>query len=407
MENIEIINNVDCVLKFMSKNFKTTNKTEKIKSFRDLVNYMSLEGIELSFEEATKVLKESPKLSDILESVKEENISDISNESIENLFLAYELSKNKDNEHLGDVPLLSKSIDLDTFRLYLTTMPKMLSDEETELLIEKMANGDEEAKRTLVEHNLRLAVSIAKRYSSSGVPLPDLVQEGNMGLMIAANKFNKNLNCRFSTYAVWWIRQKITRYIADNSRTIRIPVYMHELVLKVNRAKKNLSTELNRDPSREEIAKYLDIDVSKVYAAEKFGFDCVSLETKIKSGDDSESSDLSTFVADENAYFEGKVIDKVYNSEFDKAIFEGSVLDDKSKTVLKYRYGFVDGRVRTLEEIGKMFGVTRERIRQIEAKSLRMLKKSGTLRDFRPEKMQENNGNVYDNEIDYNLVLKK
>ncbi len=407
MENIEIINNVDCVLKFMSKNFKTTNKTEKIKSFRDLVNYMSLEGIELSFEEATKVLKESPKLSDILESVKEENISDISNESIENLFLADELSKNKDNEHLGDVPLLSKSIDLDTFRLYLTTMPKMLSDEETELLIEKMANGDEEAKRTLVEHNLRLAVSIAKRYSSSGVPLPDLVQEGNMGLMIAANKFNKNLNCRFSTYAVWWIRQKITRYIADNSRTIRIPVYMHELVLKVNRAKKNLSTELNRDPSREEIAKYLDIDVSKVYAAEKFGFDCVSLETKIKSGDDSESSDLSTFVADENAYFEGKVIDKVYNSEFDKAIFEGSVLDDKSKTVLKYRYGFVDGRVRTLEEIGKMFGVTRERIRQIEAKSLRMLKKSGTLRDFRPEKMQENNGNVYDNEIDYNLVLKK
>ena len=204
--------------------------------------------------------------------------------------------------------------------------------------------------------------------------------------MIAADRFDKSEICKFSTYATWWIRQRITRYIADNSRTARIPVYMHELILKVDRAKRSLALKLNRDVTREDIADELNLTVEEILKIEKYGYDCVSLETKVRSDDESDSSDLGTFIADENAFFEGKVIKDVYLEQLKDIIFNGSAIDEKQKKVLQYRYGFVDGEPKTLEEVGKVFGVTRERIRQIEAKALRALRNSGTLKEFRPEK---------------------
>ena len=264
-------------------------------------------------------------------------------------------------------------------------MPRLLTLDEEKALIERISQGDEEAKRILVEHNLRLAVSVAKRYTNRGVSLPDLVQEGNIGLMIAADKFNKNENCKFSTYAVYWIKQRITRYIADNSRTVRLPVYMHDFIRKVETTKKRLSLKTNGEVTREDIANALNVSVEEILKAEKYSSGCVSLETKINPGDESDSSELSTFVADENAFFEGKVIKGVYLEQLKDIIFNGSAIDEKQKKVLQYRYGFVDGEPKTLEEVGKAFGVTRERIRQIEAKALRALEKSGTLKEFRPE----------------------
>lgn len=408
-----IIEKVDTnkILEFIESNFNASNKVEKVKDFRKLVNYFAKEDIKLSLEDADTLLKKSSKLVDTIELIQEENISNVSTNSIENLFLANDLLKDiKDNTYLVDssfMPKLGKKNDLDTFKLYLTSMPRLLTLDEEKALIERISQGDEEAKRILVEHNLRLAVSVAKRYTNSGVSLPDLVQEGNIGLMMAANKFNKAENCKFSTYAVYWIKQRITRYIADNSRTVRIPVYMHDFIQKVERTKKSLSLKTNGEVTREDLANALNVSVEEIMKAEKYASGCVSLETKINPGDESDSSELSTFVADENAYFEGKVLNSVYYDELNNAIFNGNVLDDKAKKILQYRYGFVDGKVRTLEEIGKMFGVTRERIRQIEAKSLRMLEKSGTLKEFRPEEKELKKNQKHGNARGYNLILSK
>lgn len=407
-----IIEKVDTnkILNFIESNFNASSKAEKVKDFRKLVNYFNKEDINLSLEDAETLLKKSNKLADTIELVQQENISDVSNDSIENLFLANDLSKDiNDNSYLADdalMPKLYKKNDLDTFKLYLTSMPRLLTLDEEKALIDRLSKGDEDAKRILVEHNLRLAVSIAKRYTNRGVSFADLIQEGNIGLMIAANKFDKEENCKFSTYAVWWIKQRITRYIADNSRTVRVPVYMHEFIRKVERTKKSLALKTNGEVTREELASVLKVSVEDIIKAEKYGSDCVSLDTKIHAGDESDSTELGDFVADENANFEGKVLNSVYYDELNKVIFEGDVLDDKAKKILQYRYGFVDGKVRTLEEVGKMFGVTRERIRQIEAKSLRTLEKSGSLKEFRPEE-RELKKNKYSNVRGYNLILSK
>ncbi len=386
-----IIEKVDTnkILEFIESNFNASNKVEKVKDFRKLVNYLAKEDIKLSLEDADTLLKKSSKLVDTIELIQEENIINVSIDSIENLFLANDLLKDiKDNTYLVDssfMPKLGKKNDLDTFKLYLTSMPRLLTLDEEKALIERISQGDDEAKRILVEHNLRLAVSVAKRYTNRGVSLPDLVQEGNIGLMIAADKFNKNENCKFSTYAVYWIKQRITRYIADNSRTVRLPVYMHDFIRKVETTKKRLSLKTNGEVTREDIANALNVSVEEILKAEKYSSGCVSLETKINPGDESDSSELSTFVADENAFFEGKVIKDVYLEQLKDIIFNGSAIDEKQKKVLQYRYGFVDGEPKTLEEVGKVFGVTRERIRQIEAKAIRALGKSGTLKEFRPE----------------------
>lgn len=411
MENVIVKTNIDSVIEFIDKNFNIENNSDKMKDLKLLIDHFSAKDINLSLEDADTLLKKSSILREVIEYADKEGFDELSTDSIENLFLAKDLSNGIRNFTYQEddifMPQIEKSNDIDTFKLYLSSMPRLLTIEEEKKLVERMSKGDEEARKILVEHNLRLSVAIAKRYTKPGVSLNDLVQEGNIGLMIAASKFNGDLDYKFSTYAVWWIKQRMTRYIADNSRTVRIPVYMHDIIYKMNRTKKVLESQLNREVTKEELAEALNVSLEKLYQIEKYGTDAVSLETKVNREDGTDSSELGHFVEDENAQFEGKIIKDLYLNELSNTIFNGEVLNDREKLVLQYRYGFIDGEPRTLEECGKIFNLTRERVRQIEKNALKKLSKSGTLKEFRPEgklvKVKEKDRNVRG----YNFVLKK
>ncbi len=411
MENVIVKTNIDSVIEFIDKNFNIENNSDKMKDLKLLIDHFSAKDINLSLEDADTLLKKSSILREVIEYADKEGFDELSTDSIENLFLAKDLSNGiRSFTYQEDdifMPQIEKSNDIDTFKLYLSSMPRLLTVEEEKKLVERMSKGDEEARKILVEHNLRLSVAIAKRYTKPGVSLNDLVQEGNIGLMIAASKFNGDLDYKFSTYAVWWIKQRMTRYIADNSRTVRIPVYMHDIIYKMNRTKKVLESQLNREVTKEELAEALNVSLEKLYQIEKYGADAVSLETKVNREDGTDSSELGHFVEDENAQFEGKIIKDLYLNELSNTIFNGEVLNDREKLVLQYRYGFIDGEPKTLEECGKIFNLTRERVRQIEKNALKKLSKSGTLKEFRPEgklvKVKEKDRNVRG----YNFVLKK
>ena len=411
MENVIVKTNIDSVIEFIDKNFNIENNSDKMKDLKLLIDHFSAKDINLSLEDADTLLKKSSILREVIEYADKEGFDELSTDSIENLFLAKDLSNGiRSFTYQEDdifMPQIEKSNDMDTFKLYLSSMPRLLTVEEEKKLVERMSKGDEEARKILVEHNLRLSVAIAKRYTKPGVSLNDLVQEGNIGLMIAASKFNGDLDYKFSTYAVWWIKQRMTRYIADNSRTVRIPVYMHDIIYKMNRTKKVLESQLNREVTKEELAEALNVSLEKLYQIEKYGADAVSLETKVNREDGTDSSELGHFVEDENAQFEGKIIKDLYLNELSNTIFNGEVLNDREKLVLQYRYGFIDGEPKTLEECGKIFNLTRERVRQIEKNALKKLSKSGTLKEFRPEgklvKVKEKDRNVRG----YNFVLKK
>ena len=403
MENIIEKTDIDSILKFINENFSIKSNTDKLKNIKKLVDYFSSNDIQLSLEDADILLKKSSALRETIEYADKEGFNDLSLDCVETLFLAKDLSNNIGTSIDND----EKSNDIDTFKLYLSTMPSLLTEDEEKKLIERISKGDEEARKILVEHNLRLSVAIAKRYTKPGLSLNDLVQEGNMGLMMAANKYISEYDCKFSTYAVWWIKQKITRYIADNSRTVRIPVYMNGIIYRMNKMKKTLETQLNREITKEELATALNIPLKKLYQIEKYGADTISLETKVNKSDGEDSSELGNFIEDENAQFEAKIIKNLYLNELSDTIFNGKVLNDREKIVLQYRYGFIDGEPKTLEEVGKVFDLTRERVRQIEKTALKKLSQSGTLKEFKPEgklvKTKEKDRNVRD----YNFVLKK
>ena len=284
---------------------------------------------------------------------------------------------------IDDVPDESKDMSVnDNVRMYLKEIGKisLLTLEEEQELSKRVAEGDEKAKNILAESNLRLVVSIAKRYVGRGLLFLDLIQEGNIGLMKAVEKFDYDKGYKFSTYATWWIRQAITRALADQARTIRVPVHMVETINKMARIERQMTLELNREPTDQELSKKMGLSVDKIAEIRKISQDPVSLETPIGEEDDSH---LGDFLADERTMSpEEFATYEILKDELREVL---DTLTTREKEVLELRFGLFDGSSHTLEEVGKQFKVTRERIRQIEAKALRKLRhpsRAKKLRDF-------------------------
>ena len=319
-----------------------------------------------------------------------ENI-DLSPEQIEKIYEVLESMGIEVQGVSNDIDMVEEEIDLsvpegiaidDPVRMYLKEIGKvpLLSSEEEMELAKKIEEGSQYAKKKLAEANLRLVVSIAKRYVGRGMLFLDLIQEGNLGLIKAVEKFDFRKGFKFSTYATWWIRQAITRAIADQARTIRIPVHMVETINKLIRVQRQLLQELGRDPFPEEISKVMDLPVEKVREIQKIAQEPVSLETPIGEEEDSH---LGDFIPDDDAPAPAEAA--AFTMLKEQLINVLDTLTPREEKVLRLRFGLDDGRARTLEEVGKEFNVTRERIRQIEAKALRKLRhpsRSKKLKDY-------------------------
>jgi len=336
----------------------------------------------LTYKEINETLEEADKnpecLDKLFEALEQLNI-EVIDEEIEKDF-------DKIEEEIDDRELdlsIPEGISIDDpVRMYLKEIGKvpLLSPNEEITLAQKMSEGDQEAKRKLAEANLRLVVSIAKRYVGRGMQFLDLIQEGNLGLIKAVDKFDYKKGYKFSTYATWWIRQAITRAIADQARTIRIPVHMVETINKLIRVSRQLLQQYGRDPHPEEIAREMDIPEEKVREIIKIAQEPVSLETPIGEEEDSH---LGDFIPDEDVPAPAEAAAFTLLKEQLMDVLD--TLTPREEKVLRLRFGLDDGRARTLEEVGKEFNVTRERIRQIEAKALRKLRhpsRSKKLRDF-------------------------
>ena len=345
----------------------------------------------ITFEQLADELKGLEIDSDILDNLYnkfiENNITVVSEADIDSSTGEIRIKpKEEENEIILNDEDITKDINInDPVRMYLKEIGRisLLSGTEEMEISKRVAAGDEEAKRILAESNLRLVVSIAKRYVGRGLLFLDLIQEGNIGLMKAVEKFDYDKGYKFSTYATWWIRQAITRALADQARTIRVPVHMVETINKMSRVQRQLTLELNREPSEEEIAHKMGVGVEKVREVLKISQEPVSLETPIGEEEDSH---LGDFLKDESSlspeeYTENEILKK----EIKEVLMS---LQAREQEVLELRFGLIDGTCHTLEEVGKRFNVTRERIRQIEAKALRKLRhpsRAKKLRDFLEE----------------------
>ncbi|MGN1398803.1 MAG: RNA polymerase sigma factor RpoD [Erysipelotrichaceae bacterium] len=289
----------------------------------------------------------------------------------------------QDEEKYKEYADISGGKVYDNVKIYLKSIGKvpLLKTEQEKEIAKRIQAGDQQAKDELIEANLRLVVAIAKKYVGRGLQFLDLIQEGNLGLVKAVDKFDYTKGFKFSTYATWWIRQAITRAIADQARTIRIPVHMVETINKLTRVQRQLVQELDREPTAEEIAERLgNITPEKVREIQKISMEPVSMETPIGEEDDSH---LGDFIEDKHALSPDEyATNELLKDEINNVLM---MLTERERKVIQLRFGLIDGRARTLEEVGKVFGVTRERIRQIEAKALRKLKhptKSKRLKDF-------------------------
>ena len=346
------------------------NKKEKIElEINKLIEHAKVKG-SITIEEVSERFAKlnTEEIDDILEKIKAAGIDLVETTLMEN---DEELEKLANQVNVDDpVKMYLKDIG---------KVPLLKPDEEIEIA-KRMGEGDEEAKHKLSEANLRLVVSIAKRYVGRGMLFLDLIQEGSFGLMKAVEKFDYTKGYRFSTYATWWIKQSITRAIADQARTIRIPVHMYETINKLSRVTKQLVSTLGREPSTDEIAKEMGITEEKVREIQKISQDTISLDTPVGEEED---SNLGTFLQDENAT---NPSDSATILMLKEQLLEVlNTLTPREQKVIMLRYGIDDGHPRTLEEVGKEFNVTRERIRQIEAKALKKLKhpsRSKKLKDF-------------------------
>ena len=388
-DNEEIIEDLKANNKKAKKNeTKTDNvnketKEETTKKVKDIVEKAKEKGKITYGELATELGDINPEQIDKVFDAFEEMGVDVLKDDFDEEPDVEELEKVEDIkvEDINTMNFDGINID-DPVRMYLREIgkiPLLSFDEELELA-KKVIDGDEEAKQKLAESNLRLVVSIAKKYVGRGMLFLDLIQEGNMGLIKAVEKFDYTKGYKFSTYATWWIRQAITRAIADQARTIRIPVHMVETINKLIRTSRHLLQQLGREPTPEEIAQEMEIPVEKVMEIQKIAQDPVSLETPIGEEDDSH---LGDFIQDEDSPApQDSAAYTLLKEQLEEVM---NTLTPREAKVLKLRFGLEDGRARTLEEVGREFQVTRERIRQIEAKALRKLRhpsRSKKLKDY-------------------------
>lgn len=338
---------------------------------------------ELSNQLATPYALDAEAMEKLIQKVEDAGISVVDEKGEPSVFsLKKEEKEEKESAAHEDLSAPTGVKINDPVRMYLKEIGRvaLLNAEEEVALALKIEEGDQEAKQRLAEANLRLVVSIAKRYVGRGMQFLDLIQEGNMGLMKAVEKFDYRKGFKFSTYATWWIRQAITRAIADQARTIRIPVHMVETINKLIRIQRQLLQDLGREPTPEEIGAEMDLPTEKVREILKIAQEPVSLETPIGEEDDSH---LGDFIEDQEATSPAEhAAYELLKEQLEDVL---DTLTDREENVLRLRFGIDDGRTRTLEEVGKVFGVTRERIRQIEAKALRKLRhpsRSKQLKDF-------------------------
>ena len=378
----EAVESLDSIKKRLLKKAKADGNEIEQGEIQDAISFLDLED------------KDVEELINYFKANKINVISDNDEEGIEELeFDESEVSMDMDDEDVPDEKELQDISKLvigdvkvnDSVKIYLKEIGKvpLLNAQQEIELAQRIIAGDEDAKQELINANLRLVISIAKRYAGRGMPFLDLIQEGNMGLIKAVEKFDYTKGFKFSTYATWWIRQAITRAIADQARTIRIPVHMVETINKITRAQRQLVQELGRDPTAEEISDRLEgaLSAARIREIQRINQEPVSLETPIGEEDDSH---LGDFLEDKEVESPSDYTTKsLLKDELNEVMLE---LTDRERRVLELRYGLIDNHPRTLEEVGKVFGVTRERIRQIEAKAIKKLrtrKRVSRLGDYR------------------------